>query len=202
MMILLIIFVLAGGILAGYFLLPASFVALAVSSSHWILYLMLFLIGAEMAFTGDIWGKLKKMPKLVFCLPLFSIVGSVLGGALTGLFLNLGFWQGAAIGGGMGWYSISGAILTASLGAQYGAIAFLTNIIRELLTFLLVPLLFELDIGIAALTIGGATTMDTTLPIISRCGGSDVTMIAILHGVVCSAAVPILLSLLVSFVGR
>ena len=199
-MILLIILVLSGGILSGYFLLPSSLIALAVSSSHWILYLMLFLIGAEMAFTGDIWVRLRKMPKLVFCLPAFSIAGSVLGGALTGLLLNLGFWQGAAIGGGMGWYSISGAILTGSLGAQIGAIAFLTNIIRELLTFLLVPLLFELDIGIAAITIGGATTMDTTLPIISRYGGSSVTMISILHGVVCSAAVPILLPLLASFV--
>jgi len=41
-----------------------------------------------------------------------------------------------------------------------------------------------------AVPMGGATTMDTTLPIMTKFGGSEVALIAFVHGFVLTALVP------------
>ncbi len=197
-MILALIGTLLAGIFAGVFWLPQGSLDLVSQGVTWTLYLLLFLIGADMAGSGNLWKKFIQLDKRLFLLPVLSILGSVVAGGLTGALLQIGTWQGAAIGGGMGWYSISGVLLGQTLGAQFGALAFLTNIFRELYAFILMPLLFRWNFGPSAITIGGATTMDTTLPIINRYGGSDMTLLAILHGLVCSAAVPIIVPFLAS----
>lgn len=197
-MVLGLILVLALGILLGAQNLMADFVNYLESFSSYTLFLLLFLIGAELGSSGGLKDKFKNLDPIILLLPVFSIFGSLAGGAFTGWLTKIGLWQGAAIGGGMGWYSLSGIIIGQKLNPQLGALAFLTNIFREVYTFLLIPLLFKLKLGPAALTVGGATTMDTTLPIISRYGGFEMSLIALWHGIFCSISVPFVVSLMIT----
>jgi uncharacterized membrane protein YbjE (DUF340 family) len=95
---------------------------------------------------------------------------------------------------GMGWYTLAGPLITASLGTMAGAVAFFSNFIRELFTFLAYPV-FASRLGKRnAITLGGATTMDTTLTIVSAVGGRETAAVSFLHGLIISLLVPFLLA--------
>jgi len=48
----------------------------------------------------------------------------------------------------------------------------------------------------AAVTMGGATTMDTTLAVMTKFGGREITVVAFVHGFVLTAVVPFILPLI------
>ena len=73
-----------------------------------------------------------------------------------------------AISSGFGWYSLSGIILTQLHSAEIGTIAFLTNIFRELITVVSIPFIAKYLNDYTAIAPAGATSMDSTLPIISK----------------------------------
>ena len=71
-----------------------------------------------------------------------------------------------------------------------GTIALIANIFRELITLLGAPLLVRYFGRLAPICSGGATTMDTTLPIITRYSGKDLVFVAVIHGFVVDFTVP------------
>jgi len=75
-------------------------------------------------------------------------------------------------------------------------IALLSNIIREIATLLLAPLLARYLGRLAPVAAGGATAMDTTLPIIVQVSGEEYGVMAIVSGVLLTTAVPVLVTLL------
>ncbi|MFI3322463.1 MAG: lysine exporter LysO family protein, partial [Rikenellaceae bacterium] len=97
-----------------------------------------------------------------------------------------------AVGAGFGYYSLSSIFITEYKGAELGTIALLSNIIRELITLLLAPLLVVWFGRLAPISAGGATTMDTTLPIITRFSGEEFVVLSIFHGTVVDFTVPFL----------
>jgi uncharacterized membrane protein YbjE (DUF340 family) len=74
-------------------------------------------------------------------------------------------------------------------------IALLANIIREVITLISVPILVRLG-NLAPIAAGGATSMDTTLPLISRYVPCEYTVIAVFSGLVLSMIVPLLIPLI------
>ena len=48
---------------------------------------------------------------------------------------------GAAIASGLGWHSLAGVTISNLIDAQMGSIAFMSNLMRELFSFFLIPLL-------------------------------------------------------------
>jgi uncharacterized membrane protein YbjE (DUF340 family) len=79
---------------------------------------------------------------------------------------------------------------------ELGALAFLVNLLRELLAFVLIPLVASHLGNIPAIAPGGATTMDTTLPLIAEVTDSEGVVAALISGAVLSALVPVLIPLL------
>ena len=79
-------------------------------------------------------------------------------------------------------------------GPELGTIALLANIMREILTLLLAPLLARRFGKLAPITLGGATTMDTTLPIITRASGQTYVVVSIFHGFCVDFSVPFLVT--------
>ena len=77
-----------------------------------------------------------------------------------------------------------------------GVIALLSNIFREVLTILLVPLLARFFGKLAPIASGGATCMDTTLPVIHRHLGPRYAVLAAISGIVLTMLVPVLVPLL------
>lgn len=137
-------------------------------------------------------------PRLVF-LPVMTIVGTLLGSAAASLLLaHRSLTDCLAIGSGFGYYSLSSIFITEYRGAELGTIALLANICREILTLLAAPLLVRWFGNLAPISAGGATTMDTTLPIITRTSGQQFVVVSIFHGFVVDFSVPFLVTLFCS----
>ena len=69
-------------------------------------------------------------------------------------------------------------------------VALLSNILREILTLVGTPLLVRLLGPLAPISCGGASTMDTTLPIIARYAGRDWIFVSIVHAMILDFSVP------------
>ncbi len=93
---------------------------------------------------------------------------------------------------GMGWYSFSGPFAASHIGVEEGLSIFIVNLLREQLVFLLVPLLRRPFIGLLAL--GGATTMDNTLPIYVAVYGEEAAIPSVSNGVALTLVTPFLLA--------
>lgn len=134
-------------------------------------------------------------PRLVF-LPIMTILGTLAGSAAVSLILtHRSLTECLAVGSGFGYYSLSSIFITEYKGAELGTIALLANISREILTLLAAPLLVRWFGNLAPISAGGATTMDTTLPIITRTAGQQFVVVSIFHGFVVDFSVPFLVTL-------
>ena len=70
----------------------------------------------------------------------------------------------------------------------------MSNVMREIFTLLFAPWLVMWLGKLAPIMAGGATTMDTTLPIITRFSGKEFVIIAIAHGILVDFTVPFLVT--------
>lgn len=160
------------------------------------LAILLLGIGIDLGSNRKIWNNLKQMGLKIFLIPIAVGLGSILAAGVCAIVLRVPINEGAAVGAGFGWYSLSGIILTKLHSSELGALAFLTNIFRELFAVLLMPF-FAKHLGyLTPIAAGGATSMDTTLPLISRVTNPNTTLLAFVSGAVLSALVPILVPLL------
>lgn len=133
-------------------------------------------------------------PRLVF-LPIATILGTLGAAALVSLLLpHRNVADCMAVGSGMGYYSLSSIFITEYKGPELGTVALLSNIFREIMTLLCAPLLVRWFGNLAPIASGGATTMDTTLPIITRCAGQQFVVVSIFHGFVTDFSVPFLVT--------
>ena len=153
------------------------------------LLLLLFVMGLAFGIDKEAVGKLKARGLRILIIPVVVALGSVLGGLVGGVILGLNVFGSMAVTSGFGWYTITGPLLTQALGSQWGALGFTANFLRELLTIVLVSVWVRVD-KFGAVASGGATTMDTTLPVIVRYCGSDVLVAAFSSGFVLSMLAP------------
>ena len=134
-------------------------------------------------------------PRLVL-LPLCTILGTLVATSLVSLLLGQrSLTDCLAVGSGFAYYSLSSIFITEYRGAELGTIALLSNICRELITLLAAPLLVRWFGRLAPIAAGGATTMDTTLPVIARTSGNELVVVSLFHGFVVDFSVPFLVTL-------
>ena len=107
--------------------------------------------------------------------------------------------ESMAVGSGFGYYSLSSIFITEYKGAELGTIALLSNILREIMALLLAPLFVKYFGKLAPISVGGATTMDTTLPIILKFSGKEFAVISVFHGFILDLSVPVLVTIFCSF---
>lgn len=133
-------------------------------------------------------------PRLVL-LPIGTILGTLAATAVASpLLSHRSLTDCLAVGSGFAYYSLSSIFITEYRGAELGTIALLSNICRELLTLLAAPLLVRWFGRLAPIAAGGATTMDTTLPVIARTSGTDLVVVSLFHGFVVDFSVPFLVT--------
>jgi uncharacterized membrane protein YbjE (DUF340 family) len=80
-------------------------------------------------------------------------------------------------------------------GESLGVIALLSNIIREIFTLVFAPLIARIFGKLAPISSGGATAMDTTLPIITRYSGTEYVAFSVFSGLVLTLLVPLIVPL-------
>lgn len=187
------------GILFGYFLLNGGEQSWLDSLTNYSLALLLFGVGIDIGASREIIEDLKLMGWKLIVIPILIALGSLLGAVLTGLLFGFAAGESAAVGAGFGWYSLSGVLISKLHSAELGSLAFLTNVFRELLTVMILPLVAKYFGSLAAIAPGGATTMDVTLPLVKESGGEAVVIPAFVSGAVLSALVPVLVPLFLNF---
>ena len=129
----------------------------------------------------------------VLIIPAGIVAGSVLGGLVCAPLAGMSLPTGAAVASGLGWYSLVGVMMTDIAGAQVGSITFLANLLRELVSFFSIPWIAKHLNYPTCIAPAGATSEDTTLPMLIRCTNGETVVLSVLNGVICSALVPVLI---------
>lgn len=197
----IIAFFILGGVLAYAGWLPDFVYAKQLPAA--VLFLLMFEVGLSIGSDRKLKTILSAVRPKLLLVPLATVAGTLLGAALVGLFLTR--WSVAeslAVGSGFGYYSLSSILIvelkTASLGAeaarQLGTVALLSNMLREMFTLVLAPLLVRYFGKFGPICAGGVTSMDATLPIITRFSGKEWVFLAVLHGVLLDFSVPFFVS--------
>ncbi|WP_069649448.1 lysine exporter LysO family protein [Caloranaerobacter ferrireducens] len=193
-----IIVVIVLGIFIGRFGLTNSF----FSYTDWIidlgLCLLLFLVGIEIGLNKESLTRVKKIGFKILLVPIMIILGSILGSILGGIVIGMPYNEAGAVGAGFGWYSLS-SVLLSSYSTELGALAFMSNVIREIIAFISIPFIAKYVGDLESIAPAGATAMDTSLPIITKSTNSSVSIIAFVTGVILSSAVPALVPILINF---
>jgi uncharacterized membrane protein YbjE (DUF340 family) len=153
------------------------------------LFLLLFLMGLSFGIDKESVSKLRSTGFKILIVPTVVALGSIMGGLVGGLIFRLDVFASMAVAAGYGWYTLTGPLIGQILGTEWGALGFVTNLLRELLTIVTISLMVRVD-KYAPIASGGATTMDTTLPVIVRYCGSDVLITAFSNGFVLSVIAP------------
>ena len=193
-MSLVILVVLVLGIGAGY-LMPADLSAFIDSASSYMLLLLLFSVGIDTGLNKAVFTRIKELGFKILLIPFGITVGSLCGGVLTSFLVSLSAKESLAISAGLGWYSLSGVLITEAGNPVGGTIAFLANVFREMLTFIIVPFVASHLNYYCAIAPAGATSMDTTLGIISKNTNGTIAVLSFVNGVICTFIVPILVPL-------
>jgi uncharacterized membrane protein YbjE (DUF340 family) len=192
-MIKYIIITLAFGIAAGYlnnnFGLPSANGFVSDYLFNFSLIFLLFVMGFSFGFDKEATLKLKKAGLKILVVPFAVASGSVLGGLVGGLILGINVFGSMAVTAGFGWYTLAGPLVGQLFGAKFGALGFTVNFLRELLTITTISLAVKID-RYAPVAFGGATSMDTTLPVIVRYCGSETLITAFSSGFTLSLIAP------------
>lgn len=191
--LIIVSFFILGTLCGLYHLIPYDFSQSRLS--FYALCALMFCVGVGIGNDPKTLKSFRSLnPRLLF-LPVMTIVGTLAGCAVASLFLaHRSAADCLAVGAGFGYYSLSSIFITEAKGPELGTIALLSNILREITALLCAPLLVRYFGKLAPISVGGATTMDTTLPIITRCSGQEFVIVSIFHGFVVDFSVPFLVS--------
>lgn len=191
--LIIIAFFLVGAGLARGEVLPAGLTE--NDFSMYALYVLMFLVGISVGSDREALQAMRHQPVKIVFVPLATILGTLTGCALAGLALSgRSLADCLAVGAGFGYYSLSSIFITEYRGAELGTLALTANVLREIITLVGAPFLARWFGKLAPISAGGATTMDTTLPIIARVSGKEFVIISIFHGFVVDFSVPFLVT--------
>ena len=191
--LIIVAFFIAGVILGSFGLLSID--RLGFDISFVALCMLMLCVGTGIGKDLGALKGLRRMNPWFLTLPLLTIAGT-LGGCALCMSLIPGREPAdiLAIGSGFGYYSLSSIFITEYRGPELGTLALLTNIAREIITLLGAPLIACLFGPLAPISAGGATSMDTTLPVITSVSGKEFAILSIYHGFVVDFSVPFLVT--------
>ena len=191
---LIIVCFFALGVLCGIFnWIPSEWIS--GDLSFYALCALMFGVGISIGHDPKTIQNFRSLNPWLMLLPLGTILGTLSAAALVSIaFPHRTIPECMAIGSGFGYYSLSSIFITEYKGAELGTIALLSNIAREIITLLCAPLMARWFGSLAPISSGGATTMDTTLPIITQTAGQKYVIVSIFHGFVVDFSVPFLVT--------
>ncbi len=188
-----VMIVMAGALLSRW-QLDAYFLVNGMLSPAALLYALILFVGIDIAGLrlDRSWLSTK-----VLSIPLLAIVGSLVGGLCAAVVLGIHVMTALALSSGFGWFTLSGVLVGSYLGQAYGSIAFLTDLFRELIAILL---LYSLGgrFPQACIGAGGATSLDSTLPIIRQTCHASSLPAALVSGFILTMLAPFLITLWLS----
>jgi len=172
----------------------------ATDYSVYALYGLMLLVGIGIGADSKSLNVIFSMNFRLFLIPLGIILGTFIGSVIISLFLpGLKIKDVLAVGSGFGYYSLSSVLITQMHSETLGVISLLSNIMREVITLLFTPLLVKYFGKFAGIASGGATSMDTTLPVITKYSGREYAVISVFSGILLTILVPVLVTFIMNF---
>lgn len=184
------------GMAVGYFVIPHNATAWCGTVIDLGLYLLLFLVGTDMGRQGTVLRDIKGAGFKVLLVPAAVMVGTFLFALIASLLLPLSIKDTVAASAGFGWYSLAPTLL-APYSLSVSAIAFLSNVMREILSIVAIPLVARYVGYLECVALPGAAAMDTVLPVVVGATHERITIYSFASGVVLSLLVPILVPLII-----
>ena len=138
-MTILAILALVGGVLCGSLHLHNVVLDFLTTHEDLILNCLMLSVGISIGLHKGIVQKIRQYHVKIFIIPIGTVIGSLLGGLILSFFTKYGLGENLAIASGLGWYSLSGVTLENLGNATLGSIAFLSNLMRELFSFISIP---------------------------------------------------------------
>ena len=167
---------------------------------QYVLYFLLLFVGISIGSDKKALKFIKKAGKRSVMFPLFTVGGTLLGSVIAVLFVKgITLGEAAAVGSGFGYYSLSSVIIAEIKNDTIATIALIANIVREVFTLAFAPLIAAVFGKFGIIASGGATSMDTTLPVVVRFSGKNYAVISVFHGIVLTILVPFLVSFFAKF---
>ncbi|HUX55453.1 MAG TPA: lysine exporter LysO family protein [Bacteroidales bacterium] len=186
------------GILGGVYLFVPEYLKDSDLSSY-VLYGLMFFVGVSIGSDKNSWSVIKKVKFKILLVPLSVIIGTLAGVSIISVFVrDISLRDSLAIGSGFGYYSLSSIFISKIAGSVQGVVALLSNIMREIVTLLMTPLFLKYFGKLAPIAAGGATSMDTTLPVITKFTGTEYAIIAVFSGTVLTIIVPFLVTFILT----
>lgn len=185
------------GVVLGYF-------SLGLGDKGWLdttmlsaLTVMVFLAGIDIGANRHLLVKICKLRNiaLVLTLPLGVAAGTMLAGWLVGPLVGLSHYDALLAASCMGWYSLGSVMVNTMYNTTAGTITFLTNMLRETLAILLMPFFVRWD-RLTAMSLAGAATMDSNLPIVISNTNLHIGMVGFVSGLTLTLLIPPLLTYL------
>ena len=196
---LIIIGFFMAGVICGYTGLISADIAQS-DISFYALCALLISVGFSVGNDPTTWQRFKALNPRLAWLPVMTILGTLAGSMVVSLLLpHRSIADCLASGSGFAYYSLSSILITQYKGAELGTVALLANIAREIITLIGAPLMVRWFGTLSPISAGGATTMDTTLPIITRTCGQQFVVLSLFHGFCVDFSVPFLVTFFCSF---
>ena len=180
------------GMVIGYFL-PTGYLP-PENTMTVLLMILILLVGIGLKGSGITLKEVLLNKRGVQMSIIFTLAVLIGGLVFAMIFTDVSWTQGLALSSGFGWYSLSAIIMTDAYGAIWGSVALFNDLIREFFALIFIPV-FMRKYPSASVGLGGATSLDFTLPIIQQSGGLKVVPLAISFGFIINIVSPVLMVL-------
>lgn len=155
-----------------------------------LIWALVFLVGIElsgMRFDRD-W-----ITPRTLGVPLVAVVGTLIGGILAAWLMGEPMKIGLVIASGLGWISLSSAMVGEALGERYASMVLIADLLRELIAITLLYLA-GMRAPLACIGAAGVTSLDTTLPIVRVTCPEDSVRCALVSGLILTLLSPVLIA--------
>ena len=178
------------GMVIGYFL-PDNYMP-PENTMTVMLMILILLVGIGLKGSGITLKEVLLNKRGVEMSVIFTLAVLVGGLIFALIFSEVSWTKGLALASGFGWYSLSAIVMTDAYGAVWGSVALFNDLVREFFALIFIPV-FMRKYPSAAVGLGGATSLDFTLPIIQQSGGLKVVPLAISFGFIINIVSPVLM---------
>ena len=187
------------GIVSGLFIMPDAVYENTGLLMDIGLCLLLFSVGIDLGSNEEIFKNLKSVGFKILIVPAATIIGSLMGGIVCSFIFDMDLFGSLAIASGLSWYTLSAIIIT-PISSELGAVAFLSNVFREVMAFVAIPFIAKHIGYLETIAAGAALSMDTGLPMITKNTNQEVAVISFISGVILSLAVTVLVPIFVGLI--
>lgn len=164
-------------------------------SSSYFLYLLIYLVGVDLA-----GFRIGHFNRELVTVPVLTIFATLSAAFVFSVVSHLSLRELLVISSGFGWFSLSGPMVNKLVSPEMGAMAFMTDFFREMLSIIFLYFQGKKQ-PTGAIGISGAAALDSALPFIKENCEETFISHAIFSGFILTVLAPFFISFSVTLLG-